>query len=332
MEGARKYVTAVETLARAGGYGFEEFEDSIKFIRKGNFVFECDYHARGKTLRIYLLKDMPPLDADEKLLRKKVYSSENALEVYGVISGQLGWSETYGYLVNNEIKHILSQILIDAVRNYNDFLNNKKTKVEEKEADVKTAYAQKVKEFEEFLLKSCKETAPHSSSTLIVEFFLDEEILKEHYCTSMELSKENFCLSDAINGELGWLEESGFKCKNWHIEQANFNVSNALKVRVKSENIITLEMIKMGLKQGLIIPKVEGDGLKCYIGEYFFFFGGSEFEGIEELSEIPKDVLPIEIRTALDGFNKPENREFETEYMYYYYYLLENLKEESDAE
>ena len=91
-------------------------------------------------------------------------------------------------------------------------------------------------------------------------------------------------------------------------------------------------MIKEGLKKGLIIPKVEGDGLKCYIGEYFFFFGGSEFEGIEELSEIPEDVLPMEIKTALDAFNETKNHDFETEYMYYYYYLLENLKEESDAE
>lgn len=320
MEGARKYVTAIETLARAGGYGFEEFEDSIKFIRKGNFVFECDYHARGKTLHIYLLKDMPPLDADEKLLRKKVYSSENALEVYGVISGQLGWSETYGYLVNNEIKHILSQILIDAVRDYNDFLNNKKTKIEKKETDDKTAYAQKVKEFEEFLLKSCKETASKNASSesgKALEFTSKNPVQNAY---AILLKVQNNSDADIDDYSIAVEEAIGF------LGQALDESDD------EDENIITLEMIKEGLKQGLIIPKVEGDGLKCYIGEYFFYFGGSEFEGIEELSEIPKDVLPIEIRTALDAFNKTENREFETEYMYYYYYLLENLKEESDAE
>lgn len=264
MQGARKYVEAIETLARAGGYGFEEFEDSIKFIRKGNFVFDCDYHARGKTLHIYLLKEMPSLDVDEKLLCEKVYNSKNALEVYGVISGQCGWTETYGYLVNNKIKHILSQILIDAVRNYNNLLNEKKANVSKQKTDEKIAYAEKVKDFEQFLLNCCNETTPSNA----------------------ESESEN-----------------------------------------EDENIITLDMITLGLKQGIIIPKAEGDGLKCYIGDYWFYFGGLEFEYTDP-KDVPEDVLPTEIKIALDAFIETENREFETEYMYYYYYLLENLFED----
>jgi len=53
------------------------------------------YHARGKTFRIYVLPEgedvvenggcNPPLNPD-------------AVEVYGVISGNLGWSESYGWI------------------------------------------------------------------------------------------------------------------------------------------------------------------------------------------------------------------------------------------
>lgn len=53
------------------------------------------YHARGKTFNIYVLPDgedvipnggmNPPLNKD-------------AVEVYGIVSGQPGWTEEYGWL------------------------------------------------------------------------------------------------------------------------------------------------------------------------------------------------------------------------------------------
>lgn len=44
-----------------------------------------------------------------------------------------------------------------------------------------------------------------------------------------------------------------------------------------------------------------------------------------------EDVLPTEIKIALDAFIETENHDFETEYMYYYYYLLENLEEDGGS-
>lgn len=41
---------------------------------------------------------------------------------------------------------------------------------------------------------------------------------------------------------------------------------------------ITKKMIEDGLISRVIIPKLEEDGLKAYIGDYWFYFGGSEFE------------------------------------------------------
>lgn len=314
MQGAKKYVEAIITLARKGGYGFEEYKNSNCHYKNGNFLFVCNRHARGTTLDVFLLKEMPKMDATNDEIWKALQNEENSLQVYGAVSGHLGWDETYGYLVNNEIKQVLSSILIDAGRNYNELLNKVNAKNDTKKRNNAVAYANKVKDFEQFLLNGCKETAPEKTSsesgkTVVPRTTNPVEIAYNLLLEVRETGDETL-VDDAI-GYLGQaLDESDDE----------------------DENIITLEMIKEGLKQGLIIPKVEGDGLKCYIGEYFFFFGGSEFEGIEELSEIPEDVLPMEIKTVLDAFNETKNHDFETEYMYYYYYLLENLKKESDAE
>lgn len=396
MNGARKYVEAIEALARAGGYGFEEFEDSIKFIRKGFFVFECDFHARGKTLHIYLLKDMPSLDADEKLLRKKVYDSEKSLEVYGIISGQHGWSESYGYLVNNEIKQVLSQILIDAMSDYNALTKSREAQASKEKMDELAARCRKEREFEKFLLENYKEYTPapvkaelELNRAWIYEEGNDEPIGEKNFVIPADyyssifpdlfpvaFERAIFMFEDFLDiyepetdGEKIYQQalkdgkiikefDTIYESKEETTPRSTNPVQNAydilLKIRAsgdmtlvedaigylgqaldesgsEDDNIITLDMIARGLKQGIIIPKVEGDGLKCYIGEYFFFFGGSEFEGIEELSEIPEDILPTEIKTVLDAFNASTNLHFEKEYMYYYYYLLENLEEDGGS-
>lgn len=317
MQGARKYVTAIEGLARIGGYGFDVVENNRGIYTKGNFLFHCGEHARGKEISIYLLKKMPPQRIENRMLFETYLNSTNSLLVYGPVSGQLGWSEIYGYLVHNEIKSVLSSILDEAIRDYNDVINDKNEKADAERKEKAIALNNKAKDFEQFLLNGCKETAPENTS---IKYGKDFELNSTNpveiaYNLLLEIRETgNETLVDEAIGYLGQaLDESDDEDD-------------------EDENIITLEMIKMGLKQGLIIPKVEGDGLKCYIGEYFFFFGGSEFEGIEELSEIPEDVLPMEIKTVLDAFNETKNHDFETEYMYYYYYLFENLKEESDAE
>lgn len=76
MKGARKYAG----LFKTGQYG--------------SLYLVSGEHARGKTFRIYVLPrgeaalpnhNNPPLNS-------------NAVEVYGVIDGQRGWTESYGWL------------------------------------------------------------------------------------------------------------------------------------------------------------------------------------------------------------------------------------------
>jgi hypothetical protein len=65
----------------------------------GNLYFLCGSHARGKTFKIFILPDIdgrpgkaitngpsnPPVNRD-------------TVEVYGITSGQPGWTESYGWL------------------------------------------------------------------------------------------------------------------------------------------------------------------------------------------------------------------------------------------
>jgi len=72
-----------------------EYAGLFKTGQYGRLCIVSGFHARGKTFRIFILPkgedaifngpNNPPLNTD-------------AIEVYGVISGQPGWSEEYGWL------------------------------------------------------------------------------------------------------------------------------------------------------------------------------------------------------------------------------------------
>lgn len=51
-------------------------------------------HARGKTFRIYVLPEGE--NALESLPNAPL--NKNTIEVYGAVSGQLGWTEVYGWI------------------------------------------------------------------------------------------------------------------------------------------------------------------------------------------------------------------------------------------
>ncbi|MFO1442933.1 hypothetical protein KDN24_06845 [Bacillus sp. Bva_UNVM-123] len=75
--------------------------DSKAFLYK-NVVFVTNSHARGKCFQIYLINEK--YDNDE-------YFKNNAFEVYGVVDGQLGWTEEYGWIhEGNWITHITRYI------------------------------------------------------------------------------------------------------------------------------------------------------------------------------------------------------------------------------
>ena len=86
--------------------------------------------------------------------------------------------------------------------------------------------------------------------------------------------------------------------------------------------IIVRKMIEDGIMSKVILPKLEDNELKAYIGEHWFYFGGHAIEEIPP-QNIPFSLLVSAIKETLDDFrNQPE---FEDEYLYYYYYLCENI-------
>jgi hypothetical protein len=94
MNGADEYY---DLISRAYKYGVGELETSnyVNYTHE-NITFVLGTHARGKTFSIYLSK----------------WSEENSslmdvLDVYGVVDGQPGWTESYGWLIEGSwIKYI----------------------------------------------------------------------------------------------------------------------------------------------------------------------------------------------------------------------------------
>lgn len=82
-------------------------------------------------------------------------------------------------------------------------------------------------------------------------------------------------------------------------------------------------MIEYGLMSKVIMSFLDEDGLKAQIGDYWFYFGGTEFEYTDP-KDIPFDILVDEIKECLDAFYECP-KVYEYEYLYYYYYLCENI-------
>ena len=74
MKGAREYA--------------ELFEQSQQHDK---LYLQVESHARGKTFKIWVL----PTD---DLIEGSIHNVEDAVTVYGVVSGNPGWTETYGWI------------------------------------------------------------------------------------------------------------------------------------------------------------------------------------------------------------------------------------------
>ena len=66
--------------------GADEYADLFKIEQVGKLYLVPGNHARGKTFQIYVVPD------------GKRAPCEDMVEVYGAVSGQPGWTESYGWL------------------------------------------------------------------------------------------------------------------------------------------------------------------------------------------------------------------------------------------
>ena len=103
-----------------------------------------------------------------------------------------------------------------------------------------------------------------------------------------------------------------------------------------AEPTITAEMIADGLESGAvaIVDSPHDDGPVCQIGDYWFWFAGSEAEqttAADYVASVPREDIVQEIMDVLNDFRTiPENRD---EYAYYEAFLREaaqNQRESTD--
>jgi len=71
--------------------GAKEIYDYLPQGVCGRLFIDKSYHARGKTLRIYVLPKGDWEDID-------IHTIKDAVEVYGITGGLPGWTEKYGWL------------------------------------------------------------------------------------------------------------------------------------------------------------------------------------------------------------------------------------------
>ena len=98
--------------------------------------------------------------------------------------------------------------------------------------------------------------------------------------------------------------------------------------------MITPEMIADGLDSGTvsITDSPHGDGPICQIGDYWFWFAGSEAEqstAADYVANVPREDIVREIMDVLDDFRTlPENRD---EYAYYAAFLREAAQNQRES-
>ncbi len=75
--------------------GAKRYADLIESGQYGKLYIVSSSHARGKTFHIFILPDGEKADPNGG---GNPPLNKNAVEVYGIIGGQPGWTERYGWL------------------------------------------------------------------------------------------------------------------------------------------------------------------------------------------------------------------------------------------
>jgi len=89
--------------------GAREFSSLFSTGQHGRLYFVSGSHARGRTFHVFVL----PVGADAKPNGKNAPLNKNAVEVYGIVSGQPGWTEKYGWLHHGPWQEDFKKIVED---------------------------------------------------------------------------------------------------------------------------------------------------------------------------------------------------------------------------
>jgi len=90
MNFTQKIVKAVNGVSEHNLEGKDFWPGHGSVIIRNNIIIVSGSHARGKTVHIYLV------DYNDYI--GTIINCPHKIEVYGVISGQPGWDEVYGWI------------------------------------------------------------------------------------------------------------------------------------------------------------------------------------------------------------------------------------------
>lgn len=97
--------------------GADRYAKLFETGQYGKFYFVSYRHARGDTFKIFILPEGEEAIGNGK---SNAPLNENAVEVYGVISGNPGWTECYGWLYNGKW-----------VKDFNELVKNREAELAE---------------------------------------------------------------------------------------------------------------------------------------------------------------------------------------------------------
>lgn len=114
--------------------GAREFAAYFTTGQYGKLYIVSGRHARGKTFHIYVLPEgeeaKPNGDCNPPL-------NDNAVEVYGVISGNAGWTESYGWIHTGAWKEDFLELYRQKVSEADIFFEKQAQSILKKQQDEK---------------------------------------------------------------------------------------------------------------------------------------------------------------------------------------------------
>ena len=111
--------------------GAREYADMFKTGQYGRLYIVSGSHARGKTFHIFVL---PKDEAGISNGTNNPPLNKDAVEVYGIINGQPGWTESYGWLYEGRW-----------INDFNDLYTVRKRELENTEAGIQQCLSEQAK-------------------------------------------------------------------------------------------------------------------------------------------------------------------------------------------
>ena len=169
----------------------------------GKLFIKKTRHTVGNTLQIFVL---PFEDAD--------YTHPDAVEVYGIIAGNKGWDEVYGWIHQGPWVSVFEDIVEQRKQKFLEDLELEKQKKEKESLEAKIRKQQTLDLFGVESIECEKLVFEEKVNNALADFLSKTKISLDDYTLSVQFqtNKINFCLSPGmpIMSRIGTIETELF--------------------------------------------------------------------------------------------------------------------------